>query len=388
VSASRPRIAFFGVKYLPSRGGVSRVVEDLLIRLRDRYDLTVYCESHEHAATAVAGVEVIQYPRLPFGSLGVLVFYLLCCIDLLLRNRHDLVHVHKTDAAPLLPLLTRRFACVATSHEAPYRRDKWSRVGRLYFRLAERVFMRSRATLTCVSQPLCEEYTERWGRDVVYIPNGVACDTAIDKLGAAQRLAAAGIEGPFLLFAARRVMATKGAHTLLDAVAHLDDPPTVVILGDLDQLPAYTRRLRALASGRDVHFLGYVAEKSLLLGLVEAAEVFVFPSETEGMSIMLLEVARVGTPIIASSIPENRAVFDDAEVLYFPAGHTSALAARIAEARRDPEAMRARAARARARILEVHAAERVAERYAELYERVLAERSSATRATDGSAATQ
>jgi len=57
VSASRPRIAFFGVKYLPSRGGVSRVVEDLLIRLRDRYDLTVYCESHEHAATAVAGIE-------------------------------------------------------------------------------------------------------------------------------------------------------------------------------------------------------------------------------------------------------------------------------------------------------------------------------------------
>ena len=176
-----------------------------------------------------------------------------------------------------------------------------------------------------------------------------------------------------MLFAARRVMATKGAHTLLEAIGRLAAPPTVVVLGELDHLPAYTRRLRALARGCDVHFLGYVADKPLLLGLVAAAELFVFPSETEGMSIMLLEVARVGTPIVASSISENRAVFDDAEVLYFPAGDAPALAARIAEARRNPEAMRARAARARARILEQYAGERVAERYADLYERVLAE---------------
>ena len=160
--SDRRRIAFFGARYLPSRGGVSRVVEDLLIRLRDRYDLTVYCEAHEDAATAVEGVEVIQFPRLRFGSLGVLIHYALCCLDLLRRGQYDLVHVHKTDAAPFLPLLTRRFRCVATSHEAPYRRDKWSWIGRLYFRLAERIFMRSRATLTCISRPLCEEYSERW----------------------------------------------------------------------------------------------------------------------------------------------------------------------------------------------------------------------------------
>jgi glycosyltransferase involved in cell wall biosynthesis len=371
--SGRRKIAYVGARYLPSRGGVSRVVEDLLVRLRDRYELTVYCEAHEDAATAVAGVEVIQLPRVRFGSLGVLLHYALCCVDLLRRGQYDLVHVHKTDAAPFLPLLTRRFRCVATSHEAPYRRDKWSWIGRLYFRLAERIFMRSRATLTCISRPLCEEYAERWQRTVEYVANGVDCESAIDRDGAARRLVEAGITGPFVLFAARRVMATKGAHTLLEAIKRLAAPPTVVVLGELDHLPAYTHRLRELARGCDVHFLGYVADKPLLLGLVAAAELFVFPSETEGMSIMLLEVARVGAPIVASSIPENCAVFGDAEVLYFPAGDAAALAARIAEARRDPEAMRARAERARARILEQYDGERIAERYADLYERVLAE---------------
>jgi glycosyltransferase involved in cell wall biosynthesis len=372
--SERRRIAYIGARFLPSRGGVSRVVEDLLVRLRDRYELTVYCEAHEDAATAVAGVEVIQLPRVGFGSLGVLIHYALCCLDLLWRGRHDLVHVHKTDAAPFLPLLTRRFHCVATSHEAPYRRDKWSWIGRFYFRLAERIFMRSRATLTCISRALCEEYVERWQRCVEYVPNGVDGESAIDRDGAARVLAEAGVTGPFVLFAARRVMATKGAHTLLEAIARLAEPPTVVVLGDLDHLPAYTHRLRALARGSDVHFFGYVADKPLLLGMVDAAELFVFPSETEGMSIMLLEAARVGTPIVASSIPENRAVFDDAEVLFFQVGDASALAKRIAEARRDPAAMRARAERARERVLHQYAGAQVAERYAEIYERVLVPR--------------
>lgn len=373
MSAPLPRIAFFGVKDLPSRGGTSRVVEDLLRRLRGRYALTVYCETHADAPSAVEGVELVQLPRLPFGSLGVFVYYAIGCLHLLLRGRHDLVHLHKIDASPFLPLLTRRFTCVATSHESPYRRDKWSWLGRLYFRFAERVFLRSRATLTCISRPLSQEYAERAGRAVAYLPNGVDCQAPIDRGGAERRLAEAGIRRPFVLFAARRLMSTKGAHTLLEAVRRLDAPPSVVILGELDQIPAYTRKLRALAQGLDVHFLGYVSEKPLLLGLVEAAELFVFPSETEGMSIMLLEVARVGTPVIASAIPENRAVFDDTELLYFPAGDAGALAGRIEEARREPQAMRDRAARARARVLGEHAGERVAERYAQLYDRLLAE---------------
>ena len=172
-----------------------------------------------------------------------------------------------------------------------------------------------------------------------------ARSTATERHGGSQE---AGIEGPFVLFAARRVMATKGAHTLLEAIGRLAAPPTVVVLGELDHLPAYTRRLRALARGCDVHFLGYVADKPLLLGLVAAAELFVFPSETEGMSIMLLEVARVGTPIIASSIPGEPRRLRRRGGALLPGRRRSARSrARIAEARRDPEAMRARAARAR-----------------------------------------
>ena len=67
----------------------------------------------------------------------------------------------------------------------------------------------------------------------------------------------------------------------------------------------------------NVYYLGYVNPLSALLELVTKSEYFVFPSEIEGMSIMLLEVASTGKPILASDIPENTQVFDDNDVLFF-----------------------------------------------------------------------
>lgn len=370
-TARRRRIAVLGVKYLPSRGGVSRVVEDLILRLKDRYDFTVYCFAHPNAQPRMDGVEVVQYPEPGLGSLGVFVFYLRCYFDLLVRRRPDLVHVHKTDAAPLLPLIDRRFTCVATSHEAPYRRDKWSWLGRLYFRVAERAFVGSHAALTCISLPLTEYYRERFDRDVTYLPNGVPNELESDREGAARVLERHGIRGEFLLFAARRIMATKGCHTFLEALARLGHRGPVVVVGDFDQVPSYTRRLKALARGLDVYFVGFLSDKAVLMGLVERAGLFVFPSENEGMSVMLLEVARVGTPIVCSRIPENTAVFDDDEVAYFRAGDADDLAGTLTWARENVEAMRERGRRARRKVVKAYSSAAVADRYAELYEEIL-----------------
>jgi glycosyltransferase involved in cell wall biosynthesis len=368
IGSGKKRIAIFGVKYFPARGGTSRVVEDLVTALKDRYHFTLYCYRSADAADHRKGVSLVQVPEIPLGSLGVLLFYLVCCIHLLLRGRHDLVHVHKIDAASFLPLLTTRFRCVATSHESPYTRDKWSRLGKLYFRMAERVFGRSKATLTCISRPLAERYQRSFGRPVRFIPNGVQVEPTLDRRAAAKLLEAGGIEGSHVLFAARRVMATKGCHTLLEALAQLDDPPPALIVGDLLQLPSYTRRLRALGEGLEVHFTGYVREKAVLMALVEKAELFVFPSETEGMSVMLLEVASVGTPVVCSRIPENAAVFGEDEVLYFETGNAADLAAKLEWARAHRGEMLERAARAAAKVRSDHAWDAVSDAYAELYD--------------------
>ncbi|WNJ19751.1 glycosyltransferase family 4 protein [Pontibacter sp. G13] len=364
---SKKRIAILGVKYFPSRGGVSRVVEDTIIQLKDQFDFTIYCYTHEDAQENIPGVEVVQFPEPPMGALGVFYFYLKCTLHMLKRGDFDLVHVHKTDAAFFLPMLTKKFTVIATSHEAPYKRDKWSKLGKAYFRMMERMFIRSKALITSISSPLSAYYLETYGREVKYIPNGVDITLQADEFAAEQRLHKHGVEGPYVFFAARRIMATKGPQHMLKALKKLNYQGTVVIAGDTTQLPAFTKQCEELAQGLNVKFIGYVDNKELLMGLVKKADYFFFPSETEGMSIMLLEVGCMGTPIVASDIPENTAVFDPAELLYFRNKDVDDLAEKFEWAMNHPEEMIQKAEKAQARVFHEYNREAVAQHYANLY---------------------
>jgi len=365
----KKKIAIIGVKYFPSRGGVSRVVEDTIIQLKDQFDFTVYCYEHPEAEGNIPGVEVVQIKAKPGGVFGVFWFYWLCAKHALKHGNFDLVHVHKTDAAFFLPMLSRKFKVIATSHEAPYKRDKWSALTKQYFHWMEKRFISSEAKVTSISAPLSDYYKATYGRTVEYIPNGVDIEMSPDFELADKRLAEFGINGPFVFFAARRVMGTKGAHHMLKALKKIGYNGHVVIAGDTTQLPQYTRQLEEMSRGMNVHFIGYVEGKSMLMALVQRAEVFIFPSETEGMSIMLLEVTNMGTPIIASDIPENTAVFSGEELLFFKNQDADDLADKFRWAQSHPKEMQHMAANARRRVQTEYNREVVAQQYADLYER-------------------
>ncbi len=363
----KQKIAVLGLKYWPSRGGVSRVVEDITAQLKEQFEFTVYCYAHPQAATHMDGVNVIQIPEKKWGVMGVFNYYRVCVQHAMQHGDYDLVHLHKIDAAYFLPQLTRRYPVIATSHESPYKRDKWSAITKQYFRSMEHRFIRAEATLTCISRPLCEFYEQQYHRHITYIPNGVDTRLAPDAEAADRLLRQHNIREPYLFFAARRIMSTKGAHHLLAALQKLDYRGNVVIVGDTAQVPAYTRRLLEQAQGLNVHFVGYVAEKATLMALVQRAEAFIFPSEVEGMSVMLLEVASLGTPIIASDIPENTAVFDEHELLFFRNRDPGDLAQKLNWALRNSKEMQRMALRARQRVQGEYNRELIAQRYAMLY---------------------
>lgn len=367
----KPRIAVFGGKDYPSRGGTGRVIEATLRELAPRYDFTVYAYASQEAEGHIHGVRVVQFPAARLKGVGVFLYFLRCLAHAL-RGDYDLVHVHKTDAVFAVPFLARRFPVVATSHERAYTNSKWGPLGRLYFRLAERIFLRSGEVRTCVSKEQQEHYAARGGA-VEYVPNGVE-ELEFDEEAAARRLAAAGVADGYVLFAARRVIPLKGLHHLLRALAEVEFRGTLVVLGDLEQMPAYTAELRALARGLDVRFLGYVSARAELLALVRRAELFVFPSEREGMSVMLLEAAASGTPILCSDIRANTDILSEDEVVRFKSGDVADLAGRFLWTRANEAELRARAERARAGVAARHGSAAVAEQYARLYERLLAAR--------------
>lgn len=368
----KKKIAILGVKYFPSRSGVSRVVEDTIIQLKEQFDFTVYCYDYPEAENNISDVKVVRIKPKPFGIYGVFWYYWLCAKHALKSGDYDLVHVHKTDAAFFLPMLSRKFKLIATSHEAPYKRDKWSALTKQYFHWMEKRFIGSDSTVTSVSAPLSAYYEKRYGRPVEYIPNCVDIEMISDLELADKRLVEFGIDGPFVFFAACRVIGTKGAHHMLKALQKIEYTGHVVIAGDTTQVPKYTRQLENLARGMNVHFIGYIEGKSMLMALVQRAEVFIFPSETEGMSIMLLEVTTMGTPIIASDIPENTAVFSSQELLFFKNKDADDLVEKFRWAQSHPKEMQHMAANARKRVQTEYSREVVAQQYADLYEREVA----------------
>jgi len=370
------RIAFFGIKYFPSQGGSSRIAENIAKELQWKYSITVYCYKNEHAKTHLENVRAIQIPRIPLKEVGVFLYYFLCCLHILFSKKYDVIHVHKTDSAIFIPLLRLKAKVIATSQEAPYLRDKWNFLGKAYMRFMEQFFIYYSSIRTSVSNPLAKVYMQRYAKDVHYIPNGVNINTNLQIPPITDLLRQHNIreEEPFIFFAARRIMATKGCHTLLEALHLLDYKGKVVIAGQESHAKAYMRSINKLAEGLDVTFLGYIDNKDNLMGLIDRSHYFIFPSLTEGLSLMLLEVGCRGTtPIICSDIPENTEVFSSDEVLYFNANNSKDLAEKFSWAMKNNQEMQERSQRAKDRVVTEYSSSVVAKKYGTLYEKLLAE---------------
>ncbi|WP_430816194.1 glycosyltransferase family 4 protein [Carboxylicivirga sp. RSCT41] len=343
----KPKIVFYGIKYFPSRGGTSRVAENIISQLKDRYDITILCYKNKQANTHMDGVKVVEFSQWPGGSIGALLYFLKSALYLKFK-KFDLIHVHKIDAAFFLPLFRSKTKIIATSHESAYLRDKWSSVEKWYLRRAEKIFLNSDATLTCISNPLTKIYNNGSEvKNVTYIPNGITIKDDYKEKEANELLKKYQLqEGEYYFFAARRIMKTKGCHTMLEALDKLQFKGKIVIAGDLSHAKEYVADLKDKYKHLNVIYPGYIGDLPLLLTLIKKARLFIFPSETEGMSIMLLEAASTQTPIVASDIKENKEVFNDEHLTFFEDQNSEDLAQQIKliEANSDMTAQKAKSA--------------------------------------------
>jgi glycosyltransferase involved in cell wall biosynthesis len=365
------KIAIFGVKYFPSKGGTSRVVENLLWHIKDQYDFTVYCHTHPEAAGYMPGVNVVQFPEVKIKGIGAFIHFMQCCLHLLFKRDFDLVHIHKVDASFFAPLISLKYKIISTSHALPHLDDKWPVIGKLYFKIAEWIFMHSKGTLTCISKILADYYEKTYQREVLFIPNAVNPILTVDTGKADEIIESFRVKPGFLLFAARRIIPLKGCHTLIEALKRINFQGTLVVAGETGHLSAYTKKLQDAVKGLDVKFIGYISDMQVLNALIKRARYFVFPSEIEAMSMMLLEAGSLGTPMICSDIPQNTVIFDDGEVLYFQSKNAEDLAEKLSWAFENPEKMNFKAEKATQKVEQKYLIDQVVKQYTDLYDREL-----------------
>jgi glycosyltransferase involved in cell wall biosynthesis len=150
-----------------------------------------------------------------------------------------------------------------------------------------------------------------------------------------------------------------------------EDIPLLVV-GDDQQLPDYGRALRSLAGPR-VRFEPPVADPNVLFGLMSSALCLLFPSLLEAMSMVLLEAASLGVPIVCSDIPENRSVLGE-EAVYFESGNVESLMHKIEWALTNYEDILMISKKVQEKVQTEYCWDTIAARYAELYREVTQER--------------
>lgn len=172
-------------------------------------------------------------------------------------------------------------------------------------------------------------------------------------------------DGEQLLLAVGRQEFQKGFDVLLEAMAHLEPTPTLLIAGrDGNQ----TELLRSMADRLPASAVRLLGARSDVADLLCAADVAVFPSRWEGLPGTVIEAMALEVPIVASDIPQHREALGGVALALARAGDAEDLATALDIAFRAPDRqVRRHAADGRTRFEKYFTIETVADQMVEFY---------------------
>jgi glycosyltransferase involved in cell wall biosynthesis len=286
-----------------------------------------------------------------------------------LRRKLDLVHINGFVTWSAADVNSSHFVHGAWArspfHTWRLRRDLYGAYQLLYSRLGEMLelwsYQRAR-TVVAVSQQVRRELIESGVADtrVRVIPNGV--DIEEFKPCSRSRADLGLPEGPLVLFVGDIKTPRKNLDTVLRALTHVDQA-TLLIVGD-DSGSPYPRLARELGLLSRTRFLGFRRD---IAALMQASDLFVFPSRYEPSGLVLFEAAASGLPIIASGSAGGTEVLgEEGCVLLDDPEDDAALADAMRRLLASPsELQRLRLAARRAAV--AHTWQTMAQRYLDLY---------------------
>lgn len=164
----------------------------------------------------------------------------------------------------------------------------------------------------------------------------------------------------------------KGIDVLIEALARMQRADALAIVaGDGPERARLEELCAARGVSDRVRFPGRITDKQ---GLLAAADLYCLPSRAEGLGVSALEAMACGLPVVASRVGGlAEAVVDGECGLLVEPEDADALAAALDTVLEDPDLARRLGEGGRARVAASYTAERMVERYEDLYREVLRE---------------
>ena len=201
------------------------------------------------------------------------------------------------------------------------------------------------------------------------VPGGVN----VDRISAANRLELAELgvaESDNVLLWVGRIDPVKGLDILLAALARIGEslPVKLLIAGDGEHRKAVEADVSKYSLQDRVIFLG---RRNDVDRLCKSADLFVFPSRTEGMPNALLEAMAASLPVVTTNVPGCRDLVTDGQTgRLVEAEDVDGLAQAIVDAFGKPDHTQEMVERAEAFVRGEYAEQKCHQRYLDLYAQV------------------
>ena len=231
------------------------------------------------------------------------------------KGQYDVIHTHTPIASALVRVACRRnkdIKVIYTAHGFHfYKGASW--LNWLFYYPVEKWLSRYTDVLITINK---EDY-ERAKRSfkagrIEYVP-GVGVD--VEKYGSvvvdrkAKRKELGLAEDDFVLVSTGELNDNKNHKTVIHAVNRLNNPSVkYLICGQGPLRNELLNLVQELGLEHQVMLLGYRTD---VIEINHIADVFVFPSFREGLSVALMEAMACGLPVVCSDIRGNRDLIED-----------------------------------------------------------------------------
>lgn len=317
-------ICMLGHKRIPSReGGVEIVVEELSTRMvKKGHSVTCYNRRGHHVSgKEFDGEELKEYKKIKLRSvftierkgLAAMTSSIFASIYAAF-GKYDVVHFHAEGPCAMLwfpKLFGKR--CIATIHGLDHQREKWGKFASSYIMIGEKVAVKFADEIIVLSRGMKEYFGTTYGRETIFIPNGVSHPviSMADEIWKRWALE----KDKYILFLGRLVP-EKGLEYLIEAFKDVKTDKKLIIAGGMSDTDNFIKKLKELANGDDrIIFTGFVQGKTLE-ELYSNAYIYTLPSDLEGMPLSLLEAMSYGNCCLVSNIAECVEVVENKAVVF------------------------------------------------------------------------
>jgi len=310
------RLAILGTRGVPARyGGFETFAEELGARLAAHgHEVTAYGRGGwvPKSMRTHRGMRLVRLPAPRSKYFETVVHTLFSALHALPRH-WDVVYVCNLANVPAVLLLRAAGKRVVLNVDGlEWQRQKWSGIGRAYYRMCANLAARMPIELVTDAHVIQSHYAQAYGRETSYFPYGTDLEPVPDD-GTLARL---GLNaGEYVLYVSR-LEPENNADVVIEAFRGVRTDLPLAVVGDAPYASDYIGRIRS-AAARDprVKLLGAHYGHAYKV-LRSHAAAYVQATEVGGTHPALVEAMGYGNVICANDVPEHREVLGGAALYY------------------------------------------------------------------------